>query len=250
MPSIKTSFATVSLFILFIFACLAYAANAQESKPASAELTPQERYAVMEAEREAARAAREASFAEMKTERETIKAERQADMASSSEVRQAALVERRAALDVRAQKRITNLAANISNRMDAAVARLNQIIDRLTARTTELEAKGVDTVEAEVHIADAKTAVDAAAALLADIDEEMASVTGSESPREKWTAVREIFLNVKAELVKARESLRAAVASLKAAVSENGGGNGVSDAVQAEAAAEREETTSGTEVAE
>jgi hypothetical protein len=248
MPSIKTSFATVSLFILFIFACVAYAANAQEPE---APLTPQERYAAMEAEREAAKVNREASFVEMQAERETIMTERKADMASSSEARQAAMQERRAALDVRAQERITNLAANISNRMDAAVVRLTQIIDRLTARTAELESKGVDTDEAEGHIAAAKTAVDAAALLISDIDEEMAAATGSESPRENWTAARETFIGVKAELMKARESLRAAVASLKAAVAENGVGSGVSDVVQADASTGTGvETTSDDEAAE
>ncbi len=235
MPSIKTSFATISLFVLLVFACVAYVANAQEP-----EMTPQERFEAMEAERAAARAEAQSSFDAMQAEREAIRTERQATMASSSEERQAAMEERRAMLSERAQERITNLAANISNRMDAAVLRLTQIIDRLTERAYELNARGVDTDAAEGHLADAQTAVDAAAALIADIDEQVAAMTGSESPKEDWAAVRTTFESTKAELMKARDALRAAVAALKEAVAGADLGTGVSDATRDDVSTEDE----------
>ncbi len=219
MPSIKTSFATVSLFVLFVFACVAYVANAQE-------LTPQERFEALKAETEANRAARE----EMRTERRE-------NMASSSEARQELREERRTALTLRAQQRITNLAANISNRMEAAIARMAQIADRLAARIDELEAAGVDTAAAEGHLADAKAALDRAQAAIADIDTEMAAVTGSESPKEAWQAARGTYASVKEELLAGHQALRATVAALKDAVKAAGLEAGASSAVSERAGA-------------
>ncbi len=219
MPSIKTSFATVSLFVLFVFACVAYVANAEE-------LTPQERFEALKAETEANRAARE-----------EVRTERREDMASSSAARQELRAERQAALTERAQQRITNLAANISNRMEAALARMEQIVNRLTTRIDELEAAGVDTEVAEGHLTDAKNALDRAKVAIADIDKEMADVTGSESPKEAWQAARGTYASVKAELLTAHQALRATVAALKDAVKAAGLEAGASSAVSERAGA-------------
>lgn len=214
MPSIKASFGTVSLFVLFIFACVAMVANAQE-------LTPQERFEALRADTEAARA-----------EREALRDDRQAAVASSSEARQELREERRIELTERLQQRITNLAANISNRMDAAIARLNQIVSRLETRIDQLEAAGVDVSGAEAELTTAKEALNRAAETIADIDAIMADVTGSESPGARWQAGREIFVTVKNELQIAREALRASVAALKQATGAAGLDGGASGAVR------------------
>lgn len=163
------------------------------------------------------------------------RAEMRETRASSSEARQEAREERRAALAERAQERITNLAANISNRMEAAIGRLEQITSRIESRIEILNNAGIDTTEAELHVADAKEALYAAAAVLSDIDVQVAAFIGSESPRTEWQAVRATYQSAKEYIRTAHASLRAAVAALKEAVAADGTGNGVSDAVANEA---------------
>lgn len=210
MPSIKTSFATVSLFILFLFACFAFVTEAQE-------VTPQERVEArqdLRAETQDARAAAQASSS----------LERQAE-------REAAQVERRTMLNERAAERVRNLAANISNRMDAAIVRLAQITTRLETRIELLNEAGVDTAVAEANLETATDALARAASNMADIDSKVAAVVGSESPREAWVVTRTTFAEVKTDLQVVQASLRASVAALKVAVAATGTGTGVSQAV-------------------
>jgi exonuclease VII small subunit len=229
MPSIKASFGTISLFVLFIFACVAMVANAQE-------LSPQERFEALQAETEANRA-----------ERAELRDDRQASVASSSEARQEIREARRVALTERLQQRITNLAANISNRMDAAIARLNQIAGRLEVRIDQLEAAGVDVTEAEAELNKATESLERAAGTISDIDAIMADVTGSESPAQMWQTGRDTFVVVKSDLQNAREALRASVAALKQAAGEAGLQAGGSSAVRQDEAGTPEAAEVGNE---
>ncbi len=229
MPSIKASFGTISLFVLFIFACVAMVANAQE-------LSPQERFEALRAETEANRA-----------ERAELRDDRQASVASSSEARQEIREARRVALTERLQQRITNLAANISNRMDAAIARLNQIAGRLEVRIDQLEAAGVDVTEAEAELNKATESLERAAGTISDIDAIMADVTGSESPAQMWQTGRDTFVVVKSDLQSAREALRASVAALKQAAGEAGLQAGGSSAVRQDEAGTPEAAEVGNE---
>lgn len=217
MPSIKTSFATVSLFILFLFACVALVAEAQA-------VTPQERFEAMQEARDAQQSERTDTQEERATARASSTEERQIERVARQE-------ERRTMLNERAVERVRNLAANISNRMDAAIMRLEQITTRLETRITLLKETGADTTAAEASLETAKDALARAVSSIADIDARVAAVVGSESPREAWTVTRATFAEVKTDLQVAQASLRASVAALKVAVAEAGTGNGVSQAV-------------------
>jgi hypothetical protein len=95
-----------------------------------------------------------------------------------------------------AQMRIMNLAANISNRFDAAVRRLSNIHDRLESRATKLDNEGVNTAPARQKIAEAKTYRENAAQSLATIDTVVAQFVGSETPRERWQLLKETYRSI------------------------------------------------------
>ncbi len=230
MHSIKASFATISLLVLFIFACAAYIANAQETT------TPQERFQELriqvgenQQERFEARASSTEDRQEMRIEAQENREELRA---STTEARAAIKEERRTMLAERSQTRITNLAANISNRIDAAVGRLGQIIERMEARMDLLDEQEVDTTAARVALETAREAVEDAAEAVTGIDEKIEEVIGSEDPREAWEVVRTVYGEVKESLQTAQNALRESLSLLKDAVREAGIGNGVSDAVR------------------
>jgi hypothetical protein len=102
--------------------------------------------------------------------------------------------ERRAALSAAAQTRLTNLAANVSNRMDAYVRRITNVTDRLESRAAKLEATGVDVSAARTKIADARTELEKARENLSTIDSAVAGFVGSENPRTYWQQVKTTYL--------------------------------------------------------
>ena len=205
MKSISVSFISILTLIVCVFA---YSASAQTSTP---ETTRQDNAEERKTELQA-RAEERQAVREEKVE------ERTAQRASTTATREEQREERRIALSERVQERITNLAANMSNRMDSAVARMEAIIVRVESRMDKLVTAGVDTSSAQAHVDDAKNALARAKTSLGSIDAMVATVTGSENPREAWRTVKELFINIKTELKSAHQSLRLAIAALKDAI--------------------------------
>jgi exonuclease VII small subunit len=136
------------------------------------------------------------------------------------------------ALSTQMQTRIINLAANISNRMDAALARLDAIVLRIESRTQKLADAGY-TVDAILPLIDeAKASLDKARTQLEGIDAHVNKTVSSESPQVEWQKLRQAFTTIKEDLNTAKESLRKAVAEMKTGAEING----VNEAVESSAA--------------
>jgi hypothetical protein len=110
-----------------------------------------------------------------------------------------------------AQTRLQNLAANMSNRMDSAVARLQNVTDRLNSRLTKIEAGGKDVSAARTELALAQTKLDEAKRSLATIDTEVNAFVGSATPRENWNNLKNTYLNTREVIVAAHQSILATI---------------------------------------
>lgn len=142
----------------------------------------------------------------------------QADLERRQAEMQARGEERRAALQERAQERLLNLAANMSNRMEAAIRRMSNVVERLESRIEKLQTAGIETSEAEGHIATAKRHLTSAQGTLANIDEDVVQFIGSNDPRASWMRVKSIYETTRDDLRSAHQALREAVASLGRAI--------------------------------
>ena len=89
-----------------------------------------------------------------------------------------------------AQTRIKNLAANLSNREDAAVRRLENVSNRLDSRLKIFEGNGMDMSNARGHLETANAKLATAKQNLAGIDAAVAAFIGSATPREHWTTLK------------------------------------------------------------
>ena len=118
-------------------------------------------------------------------------------------------------LSERAQERITNLAANISNRFDGIIARLENIHNRLETRIIKLEESGADVSQARQSLTNSSEALDRARGELRGIDEAVAYVVGSPDPKTAWQQVRLTFIAARTEVRTAHTELRNTVANLK-----------------------------------
>jgi hypothetical protein len=96
----------------------------------------------------------------------------------------------RVALSSTAQARITNLAANISNQLDASIRRNENVLRRLEARRLIIAESGQDTTVAATQITAGITSNDNARALLSTIDTEVALFVGSNNPLERFIEIR------------------------------------------------------------
>jgi hypothetical protein len=110
-----------------------------------------------------------------------------------------------------AQTRLTNLAANMSNRMDSAVARLQNVTDRLNSRLTKMEAEGKDVSQARTELALTQSKLDEAKRSLATIDNEVNAFVGSATPRENWNNLKNTYLNTREVIVAAHQSILATI---------------------------------------
>lgn len=115
------------------------------------------------------------------------------------------------------QTRITNLAANISNRFDATVARLEGIMLRIESRIEKMETSGFDMEATNIKLEEAHINLSAAKEGLRDIDAKVASATSSEKPQDAWMGVRNAFVTTRTHLVATRQSLREVIALMKQA---------------------------------
>ena len=123
--------------------------------------------------------------------------------------------EQRTALTQIRQTRITNLAANISNRMDAAVMRLSTISQRLEQRIIKMEELGIETSLAKEKLASAnKTLVDARLKL-SDIDSLVNGATYSIEPRSDWLTVKERYQETNSLIRQAHFALQESIMALQ-----------------------------------
>lgn len=153
-------------------------------------------------------------------------------IAEQSAAANSAVVERKASLNEAQQNRFINLVRNVHGRMEAAITRLEDITTRIEARIAKLEAEGVDTSEALGSLSDAKNKLAEAKSMLAQAKESAESGIVSDNPRERFTASREQFRNIRQSIRDAYILLRVSVSALKDAVVEAQLNNtGVSDAV-------------------
>ncbi len=144
--------------------------------------------------------------------------ERQAERAERIETVQTNIEQRRAALSDRARDRVTALADNISQKMSAAVTRMNQIITRFEARVAIFEQNGVDTAATSAKLNEAKN-------LLATAQDNINNQTNnlvdaavaSENPRENWAAAKAKFQETKTLLREAHTAIKDALQLLKSA---------------------------------
>lgn len=99
-------------------------------------------------------------------------------------------------LSSESQKRITNLAANVSNRLDAVVARLFNIIGRLENRIILLKQQGLSTTEAEAKLRQATAPLAKAKNLLSSIDSQVYEAVTAEKPYTSWQHVKNRYQEI------------------------------------------------------
>lgn len=116
--------------------------------------------------------------------------------------------ESRGVLSERLQQRVRNLAANVSNRMEAAIERLEHIADRLDARLEKQRASGTDTTDAAASLARARTELAAARVTLAEIDAQVARALTSLTPRAEWSQVRSTYTSARTSILNSHAALR------------------------------------------
>lgn len=120
-------------------------------------------------------------------------------------------------LERRAQERIINLAANISNKFDAIIARLANIANRLNNRITKMKAEGYDTAAAEAALERAESAISDARLEMSTIDRAVIDAVGSQSPKTEWQNVKAKYFAARERIKSAHGDLKATVAALKSA---------------------------------
>lgn len=107
------------------------------------------------------------------------------------------VVESGTTLSPATQLRITNLAANLSNRFDAMINRLEHILHRLESRTTKIEATGQDVSAARTSLSTVRSLLNQARTEMTNVDSEVATVVGATNPRQEWQNLKDTYLSVR-----------------------------------------------------
>jgi hypothetical protein len=116
-----------------------------------------------------------------------------------------------------AQTRITNLAANVSNRLDATVRRLTNVTTRLDSRIHTMTAAGYDTSNARAAQQAALMRLTEATQSLTTIDAEVAAFVGASDPLTAWVRLETIYGTISGQIVAAHTALRECVRLLEGA---------------------------------
>lgn len=120
-------------------------------------------------------------------------------------------------LPATAQTRITNLAANMSNRMEAVTNRMQNVVNRLQSRLDIMDSQGFNTSSARTELAIAQNHIMTAGATLASVDAQVATFVGSESPRNAWNNLKTTYTTAGDSLRAAHLALRGTIAAAKVA---------------------------------
>ena len=118
-------------------------------------------------------------------------------------------------LDARTQERITNLAANLSNRLDATIARLQNISTRLESRANKIASGSADVSEALNTLRNANDSLQQAEQRMSGIDAQIAQVVGGDSPIQQWSSAKNTYQTAIMLVRAAHNDLNAAVSLLK-----------------------------------
>ncbi len=118
-----------------------------------------------------------------------------------------------ATLNEQQRQRITNLAANTSNRLEATISRLQNIIDRTERRIFLTENTGTTVTSATEALAAAQTSLDTAELLIKDIDEDVFRFLHSQDPVQHWEIVRNIYVG-------AEQNIKNTIIALNIAINE------------------------------
>ena len=110
-----------------------------------------------------------------------------------------------------AQTRLLNLAANMSNRMESTVKRLQNVTDRLTSRLNKMEEQGKNVSAARAELAQAQLKLNEATQNLASIDKEVNAFVGSATPRENWQNLKNTYLNTRIAIIAAHQNILATI---------------------------------------
>lgn len=119
------------------------------------------------------------------------------------------------ALDAGAQTRITNLAANISNRAEAYVKRLGIITTRIESRMRKMEQEGYDMSDTRFYTDEARSALSDATNEMLTIDLDVNQFVTAASYWEAWIEVRQVFTETRAHLERAKSLLQSAISEMK-----------------------------------
>ena len=147
-----------------------------------------------------------------------VKANIEGKRASSTEKR-AELQERRQEnvekIKTQVRERMRKFIGVIIERLEAAVLRMEKLIERISSRIEKLKEKGVDTLKAEEYLEAAKTDVGQARTIIEGIPAALEDALLSEELRGSFEGIRELIQNVKEEVRSAHENIKNAVKTLK-----------------------------------
>lgn len=143
--------------------------------------------------------------------------ERKDIIETKKEAVQENITERKSALRANVQDRIFNLSKNITNRMQAAIIRIEDISKRLDSRLTKMLKDGYDVEEAQSLLNDSNAARTRAEIALEGIDTIVEQAITSDDARTSFIDVRNRFKQARTEIIRSHELLRAAVIAAKAA---------------------------------
>ena len=110
-----------------------------------------------------------------------------------------------------AQKRLLNLAANMSNRMEGTVKRLQNVTNRLTSRLNKMEERGINVSAARTELAQAQLKLNEASQNLEKIDIEVNGFVGSASPKENWQNLKNTYLTTRTAIIAAHQNILATI---------------------------------------
>lgn len=234
----------IGLVAFLIFTGISSIASAQEPEddvpPPTREVQRENAAEALEARQAALEERREEMASRTEAMREQME-ERRETMASRTEAVREQIAERRNALSERSRNRVLALADNISQKMNAAIARLEQIIKRFEVRVAALEGQGVDGSASEAKLDEAKDSLATAKQIVNNqVNDLIDAAVDAENPRETWGAARTAFTEAKTAIKDAHQNVREALALLKDAVAAAELGGGVSETVRTNIASETE----------
>lgn len=118
-------------------------------------------------------------------------------------------------LDIAKQSRITNLCANISNRLDAVIARQENIAKRLQTRIDKMKMQTIDTNIAEERLRVALVTINQAKDSIRNIDSDVHQTVTATDPKYKWTDVHATYIETDRLVRQAHTELEAVISTLK-----------------------------------
>jgi len=124
-------------------------------------------------------------------------------------------------LPLQVQVRITNLVANISNRIEAAHERLSTITKRAESRSQKLALAEYDTSTVDGYLNETSVHLETVKMSMSNIDQQVKNAITSETPKEAWVTIRALFVENVRELQNAKVALRSALSEMKLVISEN-----------------------------